>query len=120
MSSGAVFGIALPQAIALLLALAVLLGSARMLWRWRSPSATAQPQAWRAAFLLLAQAASADTINTNTPRIQIRIPTTPRCMEARILPFGDGHVARAGPHGVAAFGQHDRCHQLCGSAAGGA
>ena len=59
MSAGSVFGIALPQAIALLLALAVLLGSARMLWRWRSPSATAQPQAWRAAFLLVAQAASA-------------------------------------------------------------
>lgn len=47
------------QAVAWLLALAVLLASARMLWRWRSPAAVARPQAWRAGFLLAAQAGSA-------------------------------------------------------------
>lgn len=57
--TGLVLGMPLEQAIALLLALAVLLASARLLWRWRSPAAATQPQAWRAIFVLLAQAASA-------------------------------------------------------------
>jgi hypothetical protein len=59
MSADGVFGLPLAQAIAWLLALAVLLASARMLWRWRSPGAPTRPQAWRAVFLLVAQAGSA-------------------------------------------------------------
>lgn len=43
--------------IACVLALAVLLASARMLWRWRSSAV--RPQAWRASFLLGAQLGSA-------------------------------------------------------------
>ena len=45
--------------IAALLALAVLLGSARMLWRLRGQSTAARPRAWRTVVLLLAQAAGA-------------------------------------------------------------
>ena len=59
MTADAVFGLPLPQAIAWLLGIAVLLASARMLWRWRAPAAATRPQAWRAGFLLVAQAASA-------------------------------------------------------------
>lgn len=55
----AVFALPLAQAIAWVLTFAVLLASARMLWRWRSPAAATRPQAWRAVFLLVAQAGSA-------------------------------------------------------------
>ncbi len=47
----------LQLAVACVLAIAVLLASARMLWRWRRGGV--RPRAWRAAFLLGAQAASA-------------------------------------------------------------
>lgn len=47
----------LPLAVACLLAAAVLLASARMGWRWRREPV--RPRAWRAAFLLGAQAAAA-------------------------------------------------------------
>ena len=49
----------LPVMIASLLALAVILATLRMLLRWRAADATVRPQAWRAAFLLGGQAASA-------------------------------------------------------------
>ena len=45
--------------IAWMLAFAVVLGSARMLWRLRREASTARPRAWRTIALLLAQAASA-------------------------------------------------------------
>lgn len=59
MNTDAVFGLPLAQAFAWALTFAVLLASARMLWRWRSPAAATRPQAWRALFLLAAQAGSA-------------------------------------------------------------
>ena len=51
-------GLGAHQLVGGLLVLAVLLGSARMMWPWRRDSA-ARPRGWRTVLLLLAQAASA-------------------------------------------------------------
>lgn len=59
MNEGFATNTPLATSIAALLALAVLVASVRMLWRWRSPAAATRPQLWRAHFLLLAQAGSA-------------------------------------------------------------